>query len=126
MMARTVSAHNVDTDVSSALDEMVECGEAASVSDAVEQTVRDGLEQRGYIGGVRDTPLRRLFRRFSDALALVGMVWLGLTFLMPVGFRALAIPFFASAIALHAGHKLLGAKEPAVSKRLAAVLGVEA
>lgn len=116
-MARPITA-KLDDDQVDHLQQMVDVGEASSISEAVRMQVGRG--------SMTDTALRRTIRRFADSSALLGLFWVGLTFLYPLGFRAFAIPVFAIAVSLYAAERVLGAYEPAISMRLVGLFRGEA
>lgn len=88
-------------------------------SEAVRIASRAGLQKLGYVDGTKqDTTLRKTARRFADSFTLLGVFWLGLTFVYPLELRALAIPIFLVALAMYLMDRALGSCEPAVSRRL--------
>lgn len=124
-MADTFSAR-LTTHQQDCLQSMVERGEADNKSEAFRMALDSGLVELGYKNGHKtDTRLRYLLQRAGDAFGLLGLFWLGLTFLYPVGFRMWAIPIFAVALGLHVADRGLKRHEPGVSRRLAAVFGSE-
>lgn len=101
------------------LDEMQEAGDADSYSEAVRASSQVGLEEMGYRnGGKQNTHLRAITQRFADAFALLGVFWVGVTFLFPIGFRMWSIPIFVVALGLYGLDRLLKRHEPAVSRRI--------
>ena len=88
-------------------------------SEAARTAIRQGLEQMGIVNGVeRDTALRRVIRRVADATAMLALLWLGATFLAPIGFRAWVIPIALVSIAMYVSDRVLARVEPSVSRRL--------
>lgn len=91
----------------------------SDVSDAARKTMREGLEAMGIRNGKhRDTPLRQGIRRVADATAMLALLWLGATFLAPIGFRAWVIPIALVSISMYASDRVLARVEPSVSRRL--------
>lgn len=106
------------------LEEMVAQGDADNTSEALRMALDSGLAELGYQHGQqKDTRLRRLLRRAADAFGLAALVWVGLTFLYPIGFRMWAIPLFTVAVGLYVADRGLARHEPAVSQRLGAFFG---
>jgi hypothetical protein len=85
------------------IEAMTESGEADNQSEALRTAIDVGLHELGYRGGkpVDNSPagLQMAARRFRDAFALLGVMWVGLSFVMPLELRALAIVPFASSLA---------------------------
>lgn len=102
-----------------AISEMAEDGVADNESEALRNALDVGLHEYGYLnGGTQDTLLRQLTRRVGDAFGLLGILWLGVTFVYPIELRAFAIPIFLVALGLYGLDRLLAGFEPGVSKRL--------
>jgi len=108
VMSQTVSA-KLDNDQVEHLKQQVDQGRADSISEAVRNEI-NGENGR--------TALRGAVMRFGDAFGLVAIIWLGLTFLYPLGFRMFAIPVFVVSVSLYGLDRVLGRYEPAVSNRL--------
>lgn len=124
-MGETLSGH-VDTDQVEAIQEMVEAGEADNQSEAIRRALRVGLSEMGYHNGVRtDTQLRTVARRFRDAFLLLGVLWVGVSFWLPIGWRSLAAAPVAAGLACHVIDRGLARREPDVSNRLRALVGGE-
>lgn len=109
-MAKPVTA-KLDEDQVDYLQEMVDHGDASSISEAVRSEIGHGNHT--------NTALRRTLRRFADSSALLGIFWIGLTFLYPLQYRAFAIPIFLVALSLYLTDRALEHYEPAISRRLA-------
>lgn len=98
---------------------MAENGDAANQSEAIRDAIEHYAQETGYKNGTkRDTVLRQTTRRFADALALMALLWVGLTWLHPVGFRIFALPMFVGAISLYVMDRALAKWEPSVSRRI--------
>lgn len=101
------------------LKEMEEKGEAGSISEAVRMEIGRG-------GGVTaETTLKRFVSRSADSLGMLGVIWVGMTFVYPLEFRAFAIPIFMVALSLHVVDRILAAHEPEVTRRITTVFGGE-
>lgn len=113
---------NFDQEHVDGFEAMQEEDKADSYSEAVRIASHVGLQQLGYVNGQqKNTRLRAVSKRFADALALLGLCWVGLTFFHPIGFRAFAIPIFMMAIALYGVDRLLESVEPAVSNKITGI-----
>ena len=124
-MSNTISA-KFDNDETAALKDIADSGEAENISEALRMTCREGLAKRGYAAGeCRNTYLRKAIRRGADATALLGILWIGLTFFFPVVLRAFAIPIFMIAVTLYSADRVLAQAEPGVSDWLKGFLGGE-
>ena len=109
----------VDSDLHEGIRQMQECYGIEHRSDAVRKAIREGLEGMGIRNGKhRDTALRQGMRRVADATAMLALLWLGATFLAPIGFRAWVIPIALVSIAMYASDRVLARVEPSVSRRL--------
>jgi hypothetical protein len=117
-MARTISA-KVDDKQVEYLQEAVDRGEYGSISEAV----RTELPRAGQ--HTPNTTARQAVARFRDSFTLLGMLWLSLTLLYPVGIRGIAIPIFSAAIALHGCEKLLKRIEPRATDWARELAGVD-
>jgi len=117
-MAQTYSAR-LTNQQEDALEAMERNGDADNKSEALRMAVSEGLHALGYRNGAKtDTALRDTTQRVGDACALLGLLWLGITYLFPFGFRMWAIPIFTIALGLHGLDRVLEQYEPAVSNRL--------
>lgn len=102
---------------------MVEGGDADNDSEALRTALNAGLAELGYRNGERnDTTLRMASRRFADAFSLLGVMWLGMSFWLPIEFRIYAVGPFAASVACLAIDRGLQAHEPRVSRRITAIL----
>jgi len=72
-----------------------------------------------------NTTLRRATRRVADLASVTALVWTGVTFALPLGLRAYAIPLFMVAVFMYAVDHGLGRVEPRVSDRLFGWVGGE-
>jgi len=114
----TVRLENKQTD---GLEAMTENGDADNDSEALRTALNIGLGELGYLKGHsdnKDTQLRAWAQRFADAFGLMGLMWVGVTLFLPVGFRVYAIGWFAASLACIAVDRGLAALEPQVSRRL--------
>jgi len=114
---------NLDEEQQEIVQEYMDVTEA-SQSEAGRRLINAGGNQLGY-GDVETDPetrLRQVIMRSADAFALAAIIWVGLTLVAPVGYRAFAIPLFAVSLALYSTDRVLKAREPHVSKRLAAMI----
>lgn len=104
------------------LEEIIDT-EECNQTEAAKRAINAGGETLGYgdVGQPR-TRLRGIIQRSTDGFALAAIVWVGLTLVAPVGYRALAIPLFGIALALHGLDKAIAAYEPHLSHRLAAMI----
>lgn len=97
----------------------------ANQSAAGRKLISAGAETLGYGDfGEPTTRLRGIVQRSTDGFALAAIIWVGLTLVAPVGYRALAIPLFAIAVSLYALDKAIAAYEPHLSRRLAAMIAL--
>lgn len=104
-------------------EEMEENGDADNQSEAIRTAIDAGGKAMGYLNGEKhDTRLRTISRRFADAFALLGLMWLGLTFFLPVEMRMFAVGPFAASVACLAIDRGLAAVEPRVTRRLSGVV----
>jgi len=114
----------LDTEQQEILSECIKA-EGCDQSEAARKIINAGGAKLGYSDHADpSTRLRRVIQRSADGFALTGLIWVGLTLLAPVGFRALAIPLFAVSVSLYAAEKALASYEPYVSQRLAAMLAI--
>jgi len=121
-MAQSVSGR-LDDDIVDGLEEMTDNGDAENISEALRMTCSAGLRQYGYYWGEkRDTRLRKTVRRFIDAFALLGVMWIGVSFWLPLELRALAAAPFAASAACLSIDRVLATHEPAVSNWLAGLV----
>lgn len=116
----------LSSDQMNSLQAMQDEGLADNRSDAIRTALDRGFVQLGYRNGQkRDTRLRLVTRRLADAFALLGVMWIGLSFWLPIEYRAYAVaPLLASVTCLTID-RVLQSHEPAISRRLATVLGGE-
>ncbi len=115
---------NFDQDEVDAFREMKADRDIDHMSEAVRVASRRGLQQLGYVSdSSRDTALRQTSRRFADALALVGLILVGLTWFYPIGFRMVAVAPFAASMACYGIDRALKHYEPAISERLGRLFG---
>lgn len=118
---------NLESGQKEAFDRMIDDEEADTQSEALRRTVSIGLAELGYLNGTPpdtgDTRLRATARRFADAFGLLGLFLVGVTFWLPLELRMYVVAPFGAAIACHALDRVLETYEPAVSRRLARVLG---
>jgi hypothetical protein len=117
-MARTVSA-KIDDKQLEYLEDAVDRGEYGTISEAIRTELPCAGQQ------TPDTAARRTIARFRDSVTLLGMLWLTLTLLYPVGIRGIAIPIFGVAIALHGLEKLLERVEPRATDWARGLVGVD-
>lgn len=104
---------------------MSDNGDAATQSEAIRDAIEHYAQDLGYINGEkRDTQLRQTLRRFGDAFALLGLMWLGLTFLYPLGFRMWTIPILGISLTLYATDRALKRIEPRLTYQLHAILPI--
>jgi len=88
-----------------AIEEMVDEGRADNASEALRVAVDSGLVEMGYRGAAAsDTDdtypgVRAAARRFRDAFVLLGVMWLGVSFWLPLELRIYATGPFAAAVA---------------------------
>jgi hypothetical protein len=109
------------------LEEMSESGDADNQSEALRSVVTAGLHQKGYLtANGRKTPLREASRRLGETFALLGVIWLGVSFWLPIEMRSLVVAPLAASVACFGIERALRTWEPAVSKRLLRVFGREA
>lgn len=100
-------------------EEMEENGDADNQSEAIRTAIDAGGKAMGYLNGEKhDTRLRTIARRFADAFALLGIMWIGLTLFVPVEFRLFAIAPFAMSVACLTIDRGLAVVEPHVSNRI--------
>jgi len=95
-MAKNTTART-DQDHREALDAMVDAGEADSKSEALRQTSQSDLARRGYLNGTHKPRLSGIADEFAKAFAWIGIGWLGVTMLYPVGYRLGAVFAFLAA-----------------------------
>jgi len=102
--------------------EMERQGEADNKSEALRTAMNVGFSEMGYLNGngreAQDTRLRAAASRFGEAFGLLGFMWIGVSFFMPLEFRMLAIAPFAASAACFGLDRLLESVEPAVSQRI--------
>ncbi len=111
-----------DQDHVDGFEAMQEAGDADSYSEAIRIACNVGLQNLGYINSERkQTRLRELTRRFADAFALLGLMWLGVSFWLPLEVRMFAIAPFAASVTCYVLDRLLKTLEPAVTKRISGV-----
>jgi len=105
-----------------AAGEMERQGEADNRSEALRTAINVGFSEMGYLNGdgreTQDTRLRAVASRFGEAFGLLGLMWVGVSFFMPLEFRMLAIAPFAASAACFGLDRLLESVEPAVSQHL--------
>lgn len=94
------------------LKEMVENGQAESISEAMRKEI-------GF--GTTDTALRQTARRFGDAFAIVALMMFGGTFFLPLEFRMFVVAPFLAALSCYSLDRTLKNFEPAVSNRITRV-----
>lgn len=117
-MAKQVSAR-LDEPQVDGIQSAIDDGTVDSSSEAIRQGVDYWLAEYGYKTHTRsDTTLRQAIRRAADSSALLGVLWVGMTYLFPIGFRVWAIPIFLIAVTFYGVDRLLARIEPAVSNRL--------
>jgi len=110
---------NFDQDEVDAIVEMQEDRGIDHKSEAVRIASRAGLQELGYVQNAdRDTALRQTSRRVADALAIVGLIMIGLTWWYPIGLRMIAIAPFAASMSCYGLDRVLKHYEPAISKRI--------
>jgi len=87
------------------IEEIVEDGRADNDSEALRVAVDSGLVEMGYRGPVESDDndvypgVRAAARRFRDAFVLLGVMWLGVSFWLPLELRIYAVGPFAAAVA---------------------------
>lgn len=106
------------------LREIQRTGDADNQSEAARKLIDTGAETLGYGIANPQTRLRGIIQRSADGFALAAIIWVGLTLVAPVGYRALSIPLFAVALGLYGFDRLIAAREPHLSKRLAAMIAL--
>lgn len=117
---------NFDQDEVDGLKQMKKDRDIEHASEAVRIASRAGLQRMGYVEGTnRDTPLRKTSRRFADAFAIVGLIFLGLTWFYPIGFRMIVVGPFAASLACYGLDRVLKHYEPAVSNRINSIFDFE-
>lgn len=109
---------NIDRRHRDALTRLVDGGEADNDSEAARMLLDAGMTAYGLGSHGADTALRATIRRGADAVGLLTLLWVGLTYLTPLGFRQWAIPMGLVAVALYSADRALGRYEPGVSARL--------
>jgi len=88
-----------------AIEAMVEDGTADNASEALRVAVDSGLVEMGYRGGVEPTStdpypgVRAAARRFRDAFVLLTVMWVGVSFWLPLELRIYAVAPFGAAVA---------------------------
>lgn len=101
------------------VEEMAKNGDAATASEAIRDAIEHYAQEQGYENGQkRQTALRSAIQRVGDAAALAGIIWLGFTLAMPVGFRFAAIGMLLGAMVCYGAERALGRVEPRVSQWL--------
>lgn len=104
-------------------EEMEENGDADNQSEAIRAAIDAGGNALGYYNGTKqDTRLRKTARRFADAFAIVGLIWIGATLFAPVALRVYVAAPFAASVACLALDRGLATVEPHVSNRLTGIL----
>lgn len=91
-----------------AIEDMVDSDVADSDSEAFRVVFDRGLAEMGYRSGENEavpdggqsvSGIQLAARRLRDAFALLGIMWVGLTFVLPLELRALAAGPFAASLA---------------------------
>lgn len=104
------------------IEAIQEDGAADNQSEALRNALDVGLRELGYYNGhTSDTRLREIARRFRDAFALLGLMWIGVTMFLPASLRVFAFAPFAASLACIALDRGLATVEPRVSNRLNAL-----
>ena len=102
-----------------ALEQMVDYGDADNQSEALRTALDAGAQSLGYRNGRKhDTTFRQSVRRMADAVGLLGLFIVGLTFWGPMEWRILVVVPFLMAAVLYGTDRLLARVEPTVSNRL--------
>lgn len=112
MRAVTGKLHN---DQVRYLEEVVENGEADSISEAMRQEIPGGE--------VRETWLQWFVSELSKVLVFLTVGWMGATFFFPVEFRAVTLYLFGVTLLVVAGGKALAGMEPRISNWMTATIG---
>lgn len=102
---------NLDNEQVEYLSNLVERGHCDSVSEAA----RKEINARHVPW---QTPLRKWTRIVANVFGFASVIWLGLTFLAPVGYRVVAIPLLSVAFGMYVLDRVLAYVEPGVSHRL--------
>lgn len=111
-----------------AIKDMVDArGIADNGNEAIKQLLDAGMREYGYRNGAEngDTTLKRLTAEFARAFTWIGIAWLTLTMLLPVGFRLGAAFAFFAALGCFAVYVALDRREPRVSKWIMGAFGGE-
>lgn len=102
-----------------AIKDMVDRGKVDNASEAHKQFLSEGMRQFGYeYGEYADTRLQAVAGEFARAFAWIGVGWLALTLLLPVGFRLGSVGAFSASLACVVIYRVLEQHEPNVSRRL--------
>lgn len=109
-MSQPVTA-KLDNEQVEYLQNLVDRGHADSISEAVRNEISSE-----YVPW--NTPLRKWTRVFANIFGTAAAIWIGLTFMAPVGYRTVAIPFLTVAFGMYLFDQVLGYVEPGVSHRL--------
>lgn len=101
------------------VEEAEETGIADNQTEAFKTLLEGGALYYGLNGSAGRTRLRRLVARAADAFAFGGVVFLGLTFLLPLEVRLVALSAtWGVAVLLFGLDRVLAHYEPRVSARL--------
>jgi len=95
-MAHTIGC-KTDQDHEDGLEAMIDDGQADSMSEALRQTSRAELARQGYLNGTHKPRLSGIADEFAKAFAWIGIGWLGVTMVYPVGYRLGAVFAFLAA-----------------------------
>lgn len=118
-MAKRVTVR-IDDSQAEWLERAVDSGEYASASEAVRCEL-----PRSDSKPSQDTELRAFSSRARDSFTLLGLLWLSVTVLYPVGIRGIAIPIFTIALGFHGLEAALSRVEPKATNWLLSVTGVD-
>jgi len=116
----------LDKEHESALESMVEDGNANDMSGAIRQTSQAELARMGYLNGTtKDTTLRQTVREFARLMIYAGFAWFGFTVLWDVQIRLAGLVLLAVGVVLLGADRMLAQVEPTVTNRIHGLLSRE-